>query len=244
MNEYVIVTDSSCDLTNEMANELELQVIPLSLTLNGKEYRNYLDERDITYQDFYAALTKECTVSTSALNTADVSDALEPILKEGKDVIYLAFSSGLSNTYNAARVAVEELRRQFPERKILVVDTKCASMGQGLLVYHAVQKKRAGASIEQVQAYAEQLIPSLAHWFTVDDLYFLKNGGRISGTVCPAWEHVAYQARHACKRQGQAGKRFKGTRPRQRDPGAVRAYEEDRRQSERPGCVHQPRRLL
>ena len=183
MNEYVIVTDSSCDLTNEMANELELQVIPLSLTLNGKEYRNYLDERDITYQDFYAALTKECTVSTSALNTADVSDALEPILKEGKDVIYLAFSSGLSNTYNAARVAVEELRRQFPERKILVVDTKCASMGQGLLVYHAVQKKRAGASIEQVQAYAEQLIPSLAHWFTVDDLYFLKNGGRISGTV-------------------------------------------------------------
>ena len=127
MNEYVIVTDSSCDLTNEMANELELRVVPLSLTLNGREYRNYLDEREITYQDFYAALTKDCTVSTSALNTADVTDALEPILKEGKDVIYLAFSSGLSNTYNAARVAADELRRQYPDRKIFVLDTKCAS---------------------------------------------------------------------------------------------------------------------
>ena len=183
MNEYVIVTDSSCDLTNEMANELELRVVPLSLTLNGREYRNYLDEREITYQDFYAALTKDCTVSTSALNTADVTDALEPILKEGKDVIYLAFSSGLSNTYNAARVAADELRRQYPDRKIFVLDTKCASMGQGLLIYHTVQKKRAGASIEEAHAFAEQLIPRLAHWFTVSDLYFLKNGGRISGTV-------------------------------------------------------------
>lgn len=183
MSEYVIVTDSSSDLSNELVNELELEIIPLSMNLNGKEYRNYLDEREITYKDFYAALDKDCKVSTSALNTADISDALEPILQQGKDVLYLAFSSGLSNTYNAAQLAAGELGAKYPDRKVIVVDTKCASMGQGLLVYHAAQKKKEGATIEQVRDYTEQLVPKLAHWFTVDDLFFLKNGGRISTTV-------------------------------------------------------------
>ncbi|MBQ7034467.1 MAG: DegV family protein [Clostridia bacterium] len=183
MRDYVILTDSGCDFPAELAKELELCVLPLSVTVNGKEYRNYLDEREISHKDFYALLRAGNTGKTSAINLDTFKEAMEAILKEGKDVLYLGFSSGLSGTYQVGALAAEELKEKYPESKLLYVDTLCASLGQGLLVYHAVMQKRAGKSIEEVRDFVEQNRLSLAHWFTVDDLNHLKRGGRVSATT-------------------------------------------------------------
>jgi len=183
MANYRIITDSSCDLTQEMAEALELSVAPLSVNYKGKECRNYLDGRELNVKDFYQGLREGEMTSTTAANPTLWKEIAEPILKAGEDVLALGFSSGLSTTCNAARIAAEELAEEYPDRKMLVVDTLCASLGQGLFCYLVVQKKRAGASLEEAKAYAEELVPHLAHWFTVDDLHFLKRGGRISGAT-------------------------------------------------------------
>ena len=183
MRDYVILTDSGCDFPAELAKELELCVLPLSVTVNGKEYRNYLDEREISHKDFYALLRQGNTGKTSAINLDTFKDAMEAILKEGKDVLYLGFSSGLSGTYQVGALAAEELKEKYPESKLLHADTLCASLGQGLLVYHAVMQKRAGKTIEEVRDFVEQNRLHLAHWFTVDDLNHLKRGGRVSATT-------------------------------------------------------------
>ena len=183
MREYVIVTDSSADLSADMAEDLEVQVLPLSFTVKGQTYHNYPDNRDMDPKEFYAMLRAGEMATTAAVNVADYTSALEPLLESGKDVLVLAFSSGLSATYNSSRLAVEELREKYPERKIFTVDTLCASMGQGLLVYLAARKRQAGATIEEVRDWAEGNKLHLCHWFTVDDLHFLKRGGRISAAT-------------------------------------------------------------
>ncbi len=183
MRDYVILTDSGCDFPAELAQELDLCVLPLSVTVNGKEYRNYLDEREISHKDFYALLRAGNTGKTSAINLDTFKDAMEAILKEGKDILYLGFSSGLSGTYQVGALAAEELKEKYPESKLLHADTLCASLGQGLLVYHAVMQKRAGKTIEEVRDFVVENRLNLAHWFTVDDLNHLKRGGRVSATT-------------------------------------------------------------
>ena len=183
MSEYVIVTDSSADLTAGMAEELGVEVLPLSFMVKGQTYRNYPDNREMDPGAFYAMLRAGEMATTAAVNVADYTSVLEPLLEQGKDVLVLAFSSGLSATYQSSVIAVEELRARFPERKIFTVDTLCASMGQGLLVYLAAKKQQAGASIEEVRDWAEENKLHLCHWFTVDDLHFLKRGGRISAAT-------------------------------------------------------------
>ena len=183
MSEYVIVTDSSADLTAGMAEELGVEVLPLSFMVKGQTYRNYPDNREMDPGAFYAMLRAGEMATTAAVNVADYTSALEPLLESGKDVLVLAFSSGLSATYQSSVIAVEELRARFPERKIFTVDTLCASLGQGLLVYLAAKKQQAGASIEEVRDWAEENKLHLCHWFTVDDLHFLKRGGRISAAT-------------------------------------------------------------
>ena len=183
MSEYVIVTDSSADLTDGMVKELGVEVLPLSFTVKGQTYHNYPDNRDMDPKDFYAMLRSGEMATTAAVNVADYTSALEPLLESGKDVLVLAFSSGLSATYQSSVIAVNELKEKFPERKIFTVDTLCASMGQGLLVYLATKKKQAGATIEEVRDWTEENKLKLCHWFTVDDLHFLKRGGRISAAT-------------------------------------------------------------
>lgn len=183
MRDYAILTDSSCDLPAEMAQELELTVLPLTFQLDGREYANYLDGREISFPDFYAAVRAGKPCVTSAVNMDGWMAAMRPLLEEGKDILVLAFSSGLSNTYNAAGLAAKELKAEYPDAKIYVVDTLSASLGQGLLIWHTVQKKRQGATLEQARDYAEQTKLHLCHWFTVDDLIFLKRGGRVSPTL-------------------------------------------------------------
>ena len=183
MSDYVIVTDSSADLPADLVRELEVEVLPLSFTIHGKTYRNYPDGREMDLWSFYQMLRAGEMATTSAVNVADYTDLLEPILQAGKDVLVLAFSSGLSTTYQSSVIAVEELREKYPSRKIFTVDTLSASMGQGLLVWLAVQEKRKGASIEAVRDWVEANKLHLCHWFTVDDLHFLKRGGRVSAAT-------------------------------------------------------------
>ena len=183
MGEYVILTDSSADLTAELVAELGVEVIPLSFTMEDKTYFNYPDNRDIDPADFYARLRGGAMATTAAVNVADYTEAMEPILKEGKDVLVLAFSSGLSATCHSAQIAAGELMEQYPDRKVYVVDTLCASLGQGLLVWYAANLKKQGKTMEEVRDWTEEHKLNLCHWFTVDDLHFLKRGGRISSAT-------------------------------------------------------------
>ncbi len=183
MRDYVIATDSSCDLSQEMVDELGVLVMPLTVMMEDKSYHNYLDGREIGFSEFYDSLRAGKPATTSAVNVDEFCKALEVPLGEGKDVLYLGFSSGLSATYHSGTLAAEDLRNDFPEASILTVDTLSASMGQGLLIYLAAQEKRRGKTIEEVRDYVEGLKLHIAHWFTVDDLNHLKRGGRISAAA-------------------------------------------------------------
>ncbi len=181
MNPYVIYTDSSCDLPESMLAELGVKAQSLSFRFDGSE-REYFSG-DMTPKAFYDEMRNAKVAKTAAVNPDTFKNAFEKEVAAGNDLLYLGFSSGLSTTYNSGRLACEELAEAYPDRRILSVDTLCASAGQGLLVYLAVQKKNEGATIEEVAAYIESIKLNLCHWFTVDDLVYLKRGGRVSPAV-------------------------------------------------------------
>ena len=183
MSDFVILTDSSADLGAELVEQMDIQVLPLSFNVQGMTYYNYPDNRDMDPQSFYHLLRKGELATTAAVNVAQYTEALEPLLQAGKDVLILAFSSGLSATFNSSSVAVTELREKYPERKLYTVDTLCASLGQGLLVYLAAKEREKGKNIDEVRDWVVSHKLSICHQFTVDDLHFLKRGGRISATT-------------------------------------------------------------
>ena len=183
MSDYILMTDSSCDLPANLADEMELSVLPLYVDVDGQKYANYLDEREISFSEIYAKLRTKCPAKTSAVNVNDFMEPMEAALQAGKDVLYIGFSSGLSSTYESGAMAAKELSGRYPERRIYAVDSLCASMGQGLMVYLAWKQKQLGRSIEEVRDYVEGNKLHLCHWFTIDDLMFLKRGGRISGAT-------------------------------------------------------------
>ncbi len=183
MGDYIILTDSSADLSAELVAQLGVEIIPLSFIIGDKTYQNWPDNRDMDPAQFYRQLREGGLATTSATNVAQYTETLEPFLQAGKDVLVLAFSSGLSTTCNSAQIAAHDLEEQYPQRKVVVVDTLCASMGQGLLVWYAVQQQRQGKSLEEVRDWVEEHKLNLCHWFTVDDLHFLKRGGRISAAT-------------------------------------------------------------
>ena len=190
MSEYVILTDSSADLDDALVKALGVEVVPLKFIINGETYSNYPDNREMEPVAFYDRLRAQEVATTAAINLADAKEGIEPFLREGKDVLVLAFSSGLSATCQAFKLAAEELREEYPERKLFVVDTLAASMGQGLLVYHTAMKQKAGATIEEARDFAEDNKLHLDHWFTVDDLMYLKRGGRVSAATAKPVLHV------------------------------------------------------
>ena len=183
MSDFVILTDSSADLPPDLVRQIDVQVLPLSFILADHTYYNYPDNRDMDPHVFYDRLRGGETATTNAVNVAQYPEDLEPLLQAGKDVLILAFSSGLSATYNASRLAVEELSAQYPDRRLYTVDTLCASLGQGLLVWYAARQRDLGHSIEEVRNWVEEHKLNLCHQFTVDDLHFLKRGGRISAAT-------------------------------------------------------------
>ena len=183
MSDFTIVTDSSADLPAGLVQELGVEVIPLAFTIQGKTYRNYPDDREMDPKAFYQMFRSGEVATTSAANAFEFTSTVEPILQAGRDVLILAFSSGLSTTCQSAQLAAQELSEKYPERKVYVVDTLAASLGQGLLVWLAAQEKNEGRDIEEVREWVEENKLRLCHWFTVDDLHFLKRGGRISAAT-------------------------------------------------------------
>ena len=183
MSDFVILTDSSADLPASLVEKLDIEVLPLSFNLDGKTYLNYPDNREIDPHDFYEKLRAGDNATTSAVNVHDYVETLEKYLKEGRDVLVLAFSSGLSSTYQSSVLAVRELNEAYPDRKLYTVDTLCASLGEGLLVSLAADQRAQGKTIEEVRDWVLENRLHLCHQFTVDDLYFLKRGGRVSATT-------------------------------------------------------------
>lgn len=181
MSEYIIFTDSCCDVKPEVLQEWGVPFANMTFTFDGED-REYINT-DITTAEFYERMRRGDSPKTAAINADTFTRAFEPILREGKDILYVAFSSGLSTTVNSANIAKNDLADQYPERKIVIVDTLAASAGGGLMVYAAVEKKKAGASLEENAAYLESLVPQHCIWFTVDDLEYLKRGGRVSPLV-------------------------------------------------------------
>jgi len=181
LENFVIITDSACDIKPELL--AEWGVPSRSLTFRFDEEDKEYSNNDMDTKVFYNRMREGGVAKTAAVNSEQFKECFEEYLKQGSDVLYLGFSSGLSTTYNSGRIAAEELSEKYPERKILTVDTLSASAGFGLLLYLALQKKNEGATITEVAEYASSLIFKLCHWFTVDDLVYLKRGGRISPTV-------------------------------------------------------------
>ncbi len=180
MNDYVILTDSSCDLPDDIVKKYQLEILQLDFIVEGEgSFHN--DQADI--EKVYSKLRNGANIKTSAANISQASEAIEALFNQKKDILYLGFSSGLSSTYQTVYMAGQELMEEYPERKMISVDTLAASMGQGLLVYKACQAKDSGKSLEENAQYIEEIKLKLCHWFTVDDLFFLKRGGRISGVT-------------------------------------------------------------
>ena len=175
-----ILTDSCCDLTNDFLKERNIDYIPLMYTIEGNDY---YDDFSISMpsKEFYDKVRNGSMSKTSLVNSQRYNDFFTKFLEAGDDIVYIGFSSALSGSYQSSVICAQELKEKYPDRKIIVIDSKCASMGEGLLVYYAAEKLAAGANFEELAAYVEETKGKVCHWFTVDDLHHLKRGGRVSG---------------------------------------------------------------
>ena len=181
MNEYVIVTDTACDISQEILQQWGVQEIDLTFRFEKDNVER--KGREMPIKEFYDCMRKGGVAKTAAINPDVFIESFEKILAEGKDILYIGFSSGLSSTFNSSQIAANELQEKYSDRKIVVIDSLCASAGQGLCVYLAVQKRDSGASLEELAEYLEDIKLNICHWFTVDDLVYLKRGGRVSATT-------------------------------------------------------------
>ena len=177
---YRIITDNCCDFPADMYADLGLAVVPLVVRFQDKEVSQYSEK---WLKKLYDGMRNGEVATTAAANPKDWEAAIEPVVAGGEDALVMTFSSGLSTTYQSAVIAAEELSEKYPDRKIRVIDTLCASLGQGLLVWYACKKRDAGMGFEELADWCEANKLNLCHWFTVDDLMFLKRGGRISAAT-------------------------------------------------------------
>ena len=177
---YQIVTDSSCNLTEEMIDHLKLEILPLTFMVDGTEHQSYLKGQKTDLKQFYTMMREGKVITTSLPNLQNSEKIFRSIADRGDDILYLGFSSALSGTYEAISLILQQMSADYPDRKLQAVETFAASGGQGLLVYLACKKAQEGASIEEVAQYVKDTRNHLAHWFTVDDLMFLFRGGRVN----------------------------------------------------------------
>ena len=182
MRDYVIMTDSCCDLSAEEVAESALVVLPLTFTMDGKTYRDTPEHEDMSLAEFYRNIRKGKECTTAAVSVGAFLDAMRDVLRSGRDVLCVSFSSALSTTYQSACIAAEELRQEFPDGRIIVIDSLAASRGQGMLVWYAAKKKAEGKSIDEVADWVREMAPHQDHWFTVYDLNHLRRGGRLNAT--------------------------------------------------------------
>lgn len=182
MRDYIIMTDSCCDLSKQEVEESELAVLPLSFTMNGKTYRDTPDHADMSLEEYYKHIRAGVECTTSAVSVGNFVDAMRHYLNSGKDILCINFSSALSTTYQSAVIAADELRTEYPDAKIIVIDSLAASRGQGMLVWYAAKQKKAGKTIDEVADWVREMAPHQDHWFTVADLNHLRRGGRLNAT--------------------------------------------------------------
>lgn len=180
MKKYVIITDSTSDLPHDIAEEMDIKVIPMTFEVAGKSYINYPDSRELDPHDFYDMLRSGETAVTSLINSMTFIDWFEPIAKEGADILYIGFSAAMSGTYNASLAAAEMVMEKYADSRIICVDSKAASMGEGLLAYSAALQRDKGMSIDELHQWLLDNRLRLCHWVTVDDLNHLKRGGRVN----------------------------------------------------------------
>lgn len=180
---FEIVTDSSCNLPEDIIDRYGLHILSLRFLVGNKEYYSYTKGEITDLAQFYTMMRNKEEITTSQISSDICTRLFEDLLQQGKDILYIGFSSALSGTYQVGYLALEALKKKYPDRKIYAVDTLGASLGEGLLVYHAAGLREAGKSIEDVNAWLLENRLHLCHWFTVDDLFFLQRGGRVSGTV-------------------------------------------------------------
>ena len=181
MRDYVIFADSCCDVSPEVLAQWGVPYANMTFSFDGED-REYIST-DISNKEFYDRMRQGAHARTAAINADAFIRAFTPILEQGKDLLYVAFSSGLSTTVNSAHMAAQELKETYPEQKIVILDTLAASAGGGLMVYMAVEKKKAGATLEENAVYLQELVSQHCIWFIVDDLEYLKRGGRVSPLV-------------------------------------------------------------
>ena len=179
MSEFLIVTDSTTDLPKSYYEEKGIPVVSLSYIMDGVTYE---DMNGLSSQEFFDKIRNGSMPTTSQINPDQAKEALEPMVKEGKDILYIAFTSGLSGSYNSVRIAGEELAESYPDRKIVVIDSLCASMGEGLLLYKAMEMKEQGKTLEEIAEWVENNKLNVCHDVTIDDLHHLHRGGRVSKT--------------------------------------------------------------
>lgn len=177
---YTLASDATLDLPVELVEKYDIAVVPMAFTLDEKEILHYPDERNMTTEAFYEALKQGKKSVTSQINPANYVEFFTPLLEKGEDILYVCFTSGLSGTYQSALIAKEMLEEDFPERTIHVVDSLCASAGQGYFVYLAAIKKEEGMPLDELKNWVVANRNRVAHWFTVDDLFHLQRGGRLS----------------------------------------------------------------
>ena len=180
---FKVLTDASCNLSLDMLNELGVVYRSLTLVMDGQEINNYLTDEKFSFKGFYDKLRNKENIKTSLLNTEEFKAMFEDVLAGGDDILAILISSGISGTYQAAKLAADELAEKYPERKIVVIDSLAASIGHGLLVYYAAKMQQEGKSLEETTDFIMENRLKLVHKFTVDDLFFLKRGGRLSGGV-------------------------------------------------------------
>ncbi len=176
---FAVVTDSASDMPRSYYEEREVEVVPLGFTVNRVDYEGENGIK-IAEKDFYALLRAGGMPTTYQVTAENAKPHIEKYLERGKDVLIVAFSSALSGTAGSFKVAARELVKKYPKRKLIVVDSLCASMGEGLLLHYVLQRADEGASIEETARYAESLKREICHQFTVDTLFHLKRGGRVS----------------------------------------------------------------
>ncbi len=199
MNNYVLLTDSASDLPLEIAKNLNIEVLPMQYTLNGETFTN----ENFDVKSFYGLLRKDVSSFTTQINIETFSRYFEDYLKDGNDIIYVGIPLCLSGMNSSAKFAAKELLEKYPDRKIIIVDSMCASIGQGLLVYYAALKKINGSSICELERWINENKLKFCHWFTVDDLNFLKKGGRISKTVAVVGSILNVKPLMSVKDEGQ-----------------------------------------
>lgn len=179
---FEIVTDSSANLPDELIEKYDLHILSLLYHIGDTEYVSYVKGKKTDLSEFYTRMRNKEVITTSCMSSGSCRTVFENILKEGKDLLYIGFSSALSATYQTGCLVLEEMKKEYPDRQILSVDTLGASLGEGLLVTHAARLREEGNSIEFVYDWLLENRLHLCHWFTVDDLFFLMRGGRVSAS--------------------------------------------------------------